>query len=204
MPQVCTMCTHPEYQNIVRDLNANHRAAAVSRKYSTPEHPLSQLAIRRCYVESLHHFRSRELTAASVDYYDVERAYARELAKAQNADKEELQRLRKHKQALRAEILKMKETLQARVSTGGPRLVEGELVGINVRDPESWPDWLPVFTLRFMDALVEDHDRLKLEQAVRDMQAMQTGRAHLPTRRVRQQEVSQSDVSQKQQEEFAH
>lgn len=82
--------------------------------------------------------------------------------------------------------------------------MEGELVGINVRDPESWPDWLPVFTLRFMDALVEDHDRLKLEQAVRDMQAMQTGRAHLPTRRVRQQEVSQSDVSQKQQEEFAH
>ena len=188
MPQACTMCTHPNYQDIVRELHANNKHAAVYRKYSTPEHPLSQLAIRRCFVESLHHFKSRELTAASVDYYDVERAYKREFEKGSNADKEELQRLRKHKQALRAEILKMKEMLQARVSDGGPRLLLGELAGINVRDVESWPDWLPIFALRFMDSLVEDHDKKMIEQAVRDMQGKYLG-MNLPSRKVKQQEA---------------
>jgi hypothetical protein len=179
----------------VGELNAGHKLAAVQRKYSTTDNPLSQSAIRRCYQESLHHFRSRELTQASLDYYEVERSLAAE-QKKDTPDKDEVQRLRKHKQALRREMLSMKETLQARAFDGGPRLLAGELVGINVRDEQSWPDWLPIFTLKWFDAIIEDVEKRQAAQAIKDLQGTRVGAnsgvtspdhlERLPRRRIKQ------------------
>lgn len=183
MPQQCTCCLHPKYKQIIRALQQGRKRTDVLKEFTSKEHPLSYVALRRCYDENQHHYNSKELTSALNDLQDTEAALRKE-TKKQAPNLEELNRLRKHKKALREEITKLKAALTTGFQGEGPRLIAGELAGINVNDEDTWPIWLPVFIARYMDAVTEDADRRTAEQNARDYRGGRVA-MYLPTRRVK-------------------
>ncbi len=143
MPNKCTICARPDYNEVIDLIRRGQSINSVSVRYS-----ISYDSLRRCFRE---HTVFDEHDKIMQEIKENEKSLAA-LRKAKVPEGSiEVERIKKYLKGLRDEL----RTVKDRRGTSGH--------SVRVDDPQTWPDWLPGFMTDWFDACVAagEAERLK-------------------------------------------